>query len=121
MINTEEMLESIIQQNIAFNEELDANQKGYVMRVFETNQPELYESYPGYKVLESDELFTKVRVFLRTEPLKPTRLKEKPRDTDRSHFIQILYKNGRGGMVINKNEIKESQFKKIMDAINKIK
>lgn len=120
MIDTNKMLDEIIEKNKEFNQILDANQKGYVVKYVETNQPEQFASYPGYKVISSDEYFTKVRVFLRTEPLQPFRLKEKPRDIDRSHFVQITYKDGKGGMVINRNQIKDSQFKKIINAINKI-
>ena len=103
MVSTNTMLDELISNNIEFNEILDANQKGYEVR---------YSSYPGFKILGSDDLFTKVRVFLRTEPLRKSRLDEKPRDTDRSHFVEISYKNGLGGMVINMTKISQAQLRK---------
>lgn len=120
MISTEEMLEDIIKRNIEFNEVLDANQKGYEVKIIETNNPESYQSYPGFKIISKDDLFTKIRVFLRTEPLRKSRLDESPADTDRSHYMMISYKDGKGGMVINKNEISESKFNKIMTEIQSL-
>ena len=121
MVSTEEMLESIIEQNKEFNEILDANQKGYVVRYIETNNISQYESFPGFKIISSDDLFTKIRVFLRTDPLIKTRLKEKPRDIDRTHYLQISYKNGLGGMVINMEETPKKQLKKILEAVQKVR
>lgn len=121
MISTNDILEDIIRKNREFNEVLDANQKGYEVRYFETNNISKYESFPGFKIIsiDSDNIFTKVRVFLRTNPLTPTRLNEKPKDTNKEHFLQISYKNGMGGMVINMEEISKSQLKKLIEATEK--
>ena len=121
MVSTNTMLDELISNNIEFNEILDANQKGYEVKYIETNNPSQYSSYPGFKILGSDDLFTKVRVFLRTEPLRKSRLDEKPRDTDRSHFVEISYKNGLGGMVINMTKISQAQLNNIVKKIEKIK
>lgn len=120
MVSTEEMLNDIIKNNIEFNEVLDANQKGYEVRYLETNYPEQYSSFPGFKILDNDDLFTKVRVFLRTDPLVKTRIKEKPRDIDRTHYLQISYKNGMGGIVVNTTLLKKNQLEQIIKKVENV-
>ena len=114
MESVQKIIDTIIERNIAFNEILEANQQGYIVKFIETNHPEQYQEFPGYKVISQDELFTKVRVFLRTNPLTKTRLDEKPRDTDKSHFIQYWYKDGIGCLIINKTQLTQKQLNKLI-------
>ncbi len=122
MIDTEKMLDELIERNIQYNKELEFNQKGYYKQTVNTNYPEQFSSKEGYQILSYDEEYClyKVEYYIISEPLYKSRLKEKPLDIDKNHYVTISYKNGEGAFIINLLNAPDSLIGKINKAINKI-